>query len=213
MGCGSSVGIGQPLPSSPIARRSTMMQNPTAEAMMHTRILGSRYDLGEKVMCHVQPEGWIEGSIVKRDFEETAYHIQLAYNGEMVACPVDSDWYVRKDMPDAASLIVMEANKKDKPRRYPVGEYVYCCVDGPAQWMEAQVLGLNLDNGRYPYRVQMASGREILITNDSPAYIRKQNSPKKLALAGPLPRLVTTDCKQEGGFCEVQIVDSSKPSG
>lgn len=104
-----------------------MMKKPTAEAMMHTRILGSRFDLGDKVMCHVHPEGWIEGSIVKRAFEETAYHIQLGYNGELVACPVDSDWYVRKDMPDAANLIVMEANKKDKPRRYPVGEYVYCC--------------------------------------------------------------------------------------
>jgi len=71
------------------------VHSPEGESsLMHTSILSSqtRYDLGETVICRVEPEGWIEGTIVKRDFEEIPYHIALKYNGEVVGCPVDSDW-------------------------------------------------------------------------------------------------------------------------
>ena len=36
------------------------------------------------------------------------YHILLAYNGEVVGCPVDSDWYIRKEAPAEQEMRIME---------------------------------------------------------------------------------------------------------
>ena len=61
----------------------------SAESMIHTAIGVRRFDLGGMVFCHVEPEGRIEGRINKLNYDGIPYHIELIYNGEMVACPVD----------------------------------------------------------------------------------------------------------------------------
>ena len=80
----------------PVAREAPVPQKrPEGESsLLHTSILDqhTRYDLGDIIFCRVEPEGWLEGTIVKRDFEGIPYHIALKYNGEVVGCPVDSDW-------------------------------------------------------------------------------------------------------------------------
>lgn len=68
---------------------AALWQMLSAECMLHTSLFSTRFDLGSKVFCHVEPEGWIEGTIVKLNYDGIPYNIELAYNSEVVACPMD----------------------------------------------------------------------------------------------------------------------------
>jgi len=126
--------------------------------------------VGSRIWCHVSPEGWIEGIIIKCDVPEMAYVIQLLYNSERIMCAVDSDWFVRSEEPTAEEKAYILNNKCEKPRRFGLGEEVF--VRAPWGWVHGQVVAHNEPEAAY--RIALPDGQEVTSPSDSPTTIRSQ---------------------------------------
>jgi len=113
MGCGASVPatVSEPAVQSMQPREAICSQQQTGA-------LALRFEIDAAVWCRIMPEGWVNGKIVKRNFDENAFHIELKATGEVVHCPVDSAWYVRDDRPSEEEIARMDQNKQLKPRRF-----------------------------------------------------------------------------------------------
>ena len=138
------------------------------------------------------------------------YHIALGYNGEVVGCPVDSDWYIRKTAPSEQERRIMEANSHNKPRRFNLGQYIFCYVKG--EWVQGCVIGVNVgDRRRFPYRLELDDSTEILVPVDGPSHVRL-DKPAKVAVEADTANIIGRGggaLALQQGFAEHEIVDMS----
>ena len=66
----------------------------------------------------------------------------------------------------------MEANLRNKPRRFNVGERIYIYVKG--QWIDGLINGINVgDRAKFPYRIKLDDGKELHVPADGPSHIRR----------------------------------------
>ena len=174
-----------------------------------------RFDVGERVECHVGDDNWETGEVVKLWYREddsfedayfVPYQVLLDDTGDLIFAPTDEDSCIRK------------TNKQKPPLRFEVGDTVECTVDGG--WVAGIVASTHYREKDFkrtdrtvPYQVKLTdaayAGDYVYAPLDNDLYIRRViNKPRRFKANDRVLCHVGEDDWQPGSVLKTNVRDA-----